>query len=578
MIRLIKRYLKGTARFWAVLAPLMMLLEVLMDLQQPTLMANIIDVGVAGRNLPHVLTVGGKMMLFAVLGLIGGAGCSVFASLAAVNMSARLRQGLFDKIQSLSFAEIDNFKTSTLITRLTNDVAQVQTMMLMMLRIMVRSPLICLGSILMSVLLIPQFATVFIIVLPLIVCGIVIVLKQSMPLFMKVQERIDKLNTVMRENLLGVRVVKTFGIEGRQFQRFSGINDDLAQQSIKAQGRTFTLMPMVTLVMNLSVVAVLWSGGNWVVAGQLQLGKIMAFINYLIQISHSLMMLVNLAVNISRAQASAARINEVLETEPSLVQPDPAETMAGTAIEFQNVSLRYSRSGAAVLKNISFRIEPGQTVGIIGATGSGKSTLISLIPRLYDATEGKVLIGGVDVRRISLASLRRKIGIVLQNSILFSGTIGDNLRFGNQQAETAELLQAVADAQADFVTGLPQQFDSPVEQRGRNFSGGQKQRLSIARTLLCQPEILILDDATSALDLATEARLRSSLAARMQGRTVLIIAQRISAIKNADKILVLDHGRLVAEGRHDELIKTSPVYRSIVRSQLGEEALRDAAC
>ncbi|HYH03544.1 MAG TPA: ABC transporter permease, partial [Bacillota bacterium] len=321
MIRLIKRYLKGLARLCAVAAPLMMLLEVLMDLQQPTLMANIIDFGVAKHNLPYVIAVGGKMILFAVLGFIGGAGCSVFASLAAVNMAARLRQGLFDKIQSLSFAEIDHFKTSSLITRLTNDVAQVQTMMLMMLRIMVRSPLICLGSILMSIILIPKFATVFIIVLPLIICGIILVLKKSMPLFMQVQERLDQVNTVMRENLLGVRVVKAFGVEKRQYERFLGINDNLAEQSIRAQGRTFTLMPMVTLVMNLSVVAVLWFGGNWVVAGELPLGKIMAFINYLIQITHSLMMLVNLTVNISRAQASAARINEVLTAEPSITEP-----------------------------------------------------------------------------------------------------------------------------------------------------------------------------------------------------------------------------------------------------------------
>jgi ATP-binding cassette subfamily B multidrug efflux pump len=576
MKQLIKTYLKGFARICAVAAPLLMLVEVLMDLQQPTLMANIIDVGVAKHNLPYVLLVGRKMIVFAVIGFIGGAGCSVFASIAAINMCAGLRQGLFNKIQSLSFAEIDHFKTSSLITRLTNDVAQVQAMMLMMLRVMIRSPIICLGGIVMSILLIPKFTTFFAIILPVIIFCIILVLKKSVPLFTQVQERLDSVNTVMRENLLGVRVVKTFGIEGRQFKHFSRINNDLTTKSIQAQEMTFLLMPLVTLFMNLSVVSVLWFGGNWAVSGSLAIGKIMAFINYLVQITHSLLMTVNLVVNISRAQASAARINEVLQIAPSVTEPVKTEKAADARIEFHNVSFSYNQSCDYVLKNISFSVKPGQTIGIIGATGSGKSTLISLIARLYDTTAGSIFIGGVDVRRLSQAELRQKVGIVMQNSTLFSGTVGNNLRFGNRLATDAELVNAASDAQAGFINELPQQFDSPVEQRGQNFSGGQQQRLSIARTLLGQPEILILDDSTSAVDLATEARLRAALTTRMHGRSMIIIAQRVSAIKHADNILVLDHGRISAMGSHAELIKSSPIYRSIVASQFGEEALANA--
>lgn len=578
MIRIFKKYLKSFSLLCAIIAPLMMLLEVFMDLQQPTLMSDIVDVGVKTGNIHYVLMTGGKMALFAVIGYIGGASCCALSAYAAMTMSGRLRQGLFDKIQTLSFAEIDKLKTSSLITRLTNDVTQVQNMLMMVLRIAVRAPFLCIGGIIMSFILSPRLAVIFAVILPIIFCCIFLVMKKSVPLFTKVQRWLDRVNTVMRENLLGVRVVKTFNMEDKQLKRFNDVNLELTEQSIRAQNMTFLLMPAVTFVMNMSVVAVLWFGGNMVVIGGFETGKIMAFINYLVQITNSMMMVVNLIVNISRAQASGERINEVLEEEASIVEASAPVKPENYDIEFNKVSFRYGTGGDYVLKDLSFKIRQGQKVGIIGATGSGKSSLVALIPRLYDATSGQILIGGQDIQQLSLAELRGNIGIVLQESVLFQGTIEDNLRFGREDASEDEMTSSLEDAQAaPFVLSLPDGVNSPVEQRGKNFSGGQKQRLSIARTLLKKPKVLILDDSTSAVDLATEAKLQSAVSKSMRGSTVITIAQRISGVMDCDMILVLEHGRVSAVGSHNELLQSSEIYRNIAVSQLGEEVLLNAA-
>ncbi len=579
MVRLIRKNLKGSALVCAIFAPLLIFIEVLMDLQQPTLMSDIVDIGVKGRNLGYVWSTGIKMVLCAFVGVLGGASCGVLASFASVTMAGEVRGKLFRKIQSLSCSGADSFRASSLITRLTNDVTQIQNMFLMLLRGMVRSPMLCIGGILMSFLLSPRLAVVFCVILPVLITCIVYVVRKSVPLYTEMQSWLDRVNTVMRENLLGVRVVKSFHLEGRQYERFQDVNGKFTEKSIRAQGLTFSLMPIVTLLMNLTVVAILWFGGNMVTAGGLETGKLMAFVNYLVQITNSLMFLVNLIINISRAQASAARINEVFfcrEDEKESRTPRIPESFG---IEFRNVSFRYRESGRYVLRDLSFRIREGQTVGIIGATGSGKSTLVSLIPRLYEADKGRVLIGGCDVRDIPLPVLRGLIRFVFQNSVLFEGTVEDNLRFGRETASKAEMEDALRTAQAwDFIQALPGGLQSRVEQRGKNFSGGQKQRLSIARTLLRKPKILILDDSTSALDLATEARLQSELSRkREKDSTVLLIAQRISSIMNADTILVLDNGRIAEQGTHSGLLRENGIYRSIAVSQLGEEALSHAA-
>lgn len=574
MIKLVLRHLKGWARVCAVAAPLMMLVEVFMDLQQPLLMARIIDVGVGNRDLAYVLHTGFRMVGMAVIGFVGGAACSLLAAQAAVDMSGRMRQGLFEKVQSLSFSEIDHFRTSSLVTRLTNDVMQMQTMVLMMLRIMVRSPFTLLGSIVMSFVLSPRLSLLFCIVLPIAICSIIIVLRKSVAVFSQVQTCLDRVNTIMRESLLGVRVVKAFTLEARQAERFAGANDAFTDRSIQAQKSTFLLLPVMTLVMNVSVVAVLWFGGNMVFSGSLEIGKVMALVNYLVQITHSLMMAVNLVINISRAQASTVRINEVLDVEPTITEPVEPGTPAGNDIEFDHVCFSYGRGDGMVLRDLSFTIRQGEIVGIIGATGAGKSSLAGLIPRLYDVTSGQIRIGGVDIRHLGLRELRRRIGLVMQEPILFSGTLESNLRFGDERASRVAIDAAARDAQAfDFIRALPAGGESPVEQRGRNFSGGQKQRLSIARTLLQDPRILILDDSTSAVDLITEANLRGALAARMRGRTMIVIAQRITAVMGAGQILVLDSGRVAASGTHAELLRTCEIYRSIAVSQLGARVL-----
>ncbi len=437
---------------------------------------------------------------------------------------------------------------------------------------MVRAPLLCIGGIIMAFSLSPKLSLVFLIAIPLVLISIIYITSRSIPAFTNMQNKIDRVNLVMRENLLGIRVIKAFVMEKNAKERFDISNDELMDASIKAQSITVILSPLVTLAMNLSVIAVLWFGGNMVNKGSLEIGKIMAFINYLIQIMSSLNMMLMIIISISRAKVSAARINEVLDTETSIVEAKNPKAIKKYDIEFRDVCFKYNKESENVLNNISFKIAEGEKVGIIGATGSGKSSLIALIPRLYDATSGKVLIGGTDVRDVSEKELRSLIGIVLQESILFSGTIEDNLKFGNNQATKDMMDNAAMDAEAyEFICSNEEGYERNVEQRGKNLSGGQKQRLSIARTLLRNPKILILDDSTNALDMATEAKLQKSLKRRLEGSTTIIIAQRISAVMDCDKIIVLDDGEVSAIGKHGDLLKDCEIYRSIAISQLGEE-------
>lgn len=573
MTKLLK-YIKGSAIIYTILAPLMMFIEVIMDLNQPKLMSDIIDIGVANGDITYVLNVGFKMIVVAFIGILGGMLCGVFSTLASMNMGKNMRQGLFNKIQSLSFSEIDQFKTSSLITRLTNDVTQVQNMVMMALRWMVRSPLICLGGIIMSLSISVKLSMIFLVVIPLIILSVTVITAKSTPFFTAMQKKIDNVNLVMRENLLGVRVVKAFAIEDKVKERFSYANDDLMSTSIKAQSVTILLWPLVTLIMNLSVVAILWFGGNYVNKGSLEIGKIMAFINYLVQIMSSLNMLVMIIINFSRAKVSASRINEVLDVESSITDKEDAKKINKFNIEFKDVYFKYNKDGDYVLKGISFKAEEGEKIGIIGATGSGKSTLISLIPRLYDTSSGTVMIGNEDVKNLKINELRSLIGVVLQDTTLFSGSIEDNLKFGKEDATEEMMISSVKDAQAfEFINANNEGFNREVGQRGKNLSGGQKQRISIARTLIKNPKILILDDSSSALDMATEAKLQKSIKNRMKNSTVFLIAQRISAVKDSDKIIVLDNGEIVAIGNHEELIKECDIYRSIAISQLGEEVV-----
>ena len=575
MIKLFK-YLKGPAVICAILAPLSMCLEVSMDLLQPTLLSKIIDIGVANSDLNYVIYIGIQMIIAAIVGLIGGALCSYFAAFSAMNLGKELRQGLFDKIQTLSFIELDKLKTSSLITRLTNDVTQIQMMTNMALRAMVRSPLIAIGGVIMAYTLSPKLSNIFLVAIPIIAVSLLFILKKSFPLFTKVQQSIDNVNVVMRESILGVKVIKAFAIEDTQKTRFNIANEELTDSSIKSQNMNLVLWPIATLIMNLTVVAVLWFGGNMVNTGSLEIGKIVAFINYLLQIMNSVVMVINIMINYSRAKASAERINEVFETQTSIKDIKNPKTVENFDIEFKNVSFRYNDHSEYVLENISFTAKQGETIGIIGSTGCGKSSFVNLIPRLYDVTSGEILIGNSNIKDISLSFLRENIGIVLQENILFSGTIESNIRFGNENASKEMIIDSSVNAQAyEFINSKEDKFNSEVEQRAKNLSGGQKQRLSIARTLIRNPKIFIMDDSSSALDMVTEAKLQKSIKETMKDSTIIVIAQRISGVMDADKIIVMDDGKITNIGTHKELLKESEIYKSIAISQLGEEVLKN---
>lgn len=568
----LKPYWKTT-----VLAPLLMLFQVITELLQPKLMADIIDKGVARGNLHYIVQTGTLMIAIALVGVLGGFGAVTFSSIAAQSFGTDLRSDLYKKIQSLSFTSLDRFKTASLITRLTNDVVQVQSVVLSMLRILVRAPLLSIGGIIMALTIDPGLAVILVVTVPILAASLAFVIRKGFPLFGRVQKGLDRVNTVMRENLTGVRVVKAFVRAKYEINRFEKVNQEYTDISIDASRIVGIIMPVMNMVLNLSIIAVIWFGGIRVNYGRMQVGQVMAFINYMTQILFSLMLVGFMLMNVSRAKVSADRIREVLNTETEIT--DREKTSEGPIqkglVEFKNVAFRYAGAGGEpVLRNISFTAYPGERVAILGATGAGKSTLVNLIPRFYDATEGQVLINGVDVRDYKLSILRSGIGMVLQESLLFSGTVGENIRWGAPLANDEEVVAAAKAAQAhEFIMKLPEGYDTVIGQRGVNLSGGQKQRVSIARALIKKPTILILDDSTSAVDVATEACLQDALKEIMQSATSIVIAQRISTVLEADKILVMEDGRIVDVGNHRELMAKSPLYQDIYHSQLGREVI-----
>lgn len=561
----------------ALAAPLLMLLEVVMDLYQPTLLASIVDVGIAQGDVNYILRTGLLMLAIALIGVIGGVGCTITSSYASQYFGTDLRDELFRTVQSFSFANLDQFKTSSLITRLTNDVTQVQQLVLMSLRMMVRAPLLAVGGIFMAVRINPRLSMILLVSIPVLALMVALLVKKGFRFFSLVQKRLDKVNNVMRENLSGIRLIKAFVRSDHERSRFAGANEDLRDVSTTA-GRLMALaMPMIMLVMNFSIVAIIWFGGLQVQAGTMLVGEIMAFVNYMMHILFSLMMVAFMFVAISRAKASGERIQEVLETEVDLTDLPGARDVVieKGRVEFQNVTFSYPGArGEPVLRDVSFTVEPGQTAALLGGTGAGKSTLVSLMLRLYDPTAGRILIDGHDVKSLTLDSLRRSVSIVLQEAVLFSGTIADNIRWGRPSADEDAVQDAAMMAQADaFIRSFPDQYQSVVGQRAVNLSGGQKQRVSIARGLIKNSPILVLDDSTSAVDLGTESRIQAALKERDSHSTTFVIAQRITSVMDADVIMVLEDGRIVDQGTHAELLAHSEIYRDIYRSQMGEEAI-----
>lgn len=567
-MKYIKPYWKA-----ALLGPLLMVLEVSMDLLQPKLMAQIVDQGVLAGNLDEIRRTGLMMLVTSLIGMIGGVGCGIFSTIAAMRFGADLREAVFNKVQRFSFRNLEKMHTASLITRLTNDVSQVQLFVQMLLRMMVRSPFLAVGSLILAFTISWKLAMILVVVVPVLFTVVAVITRKGFPLFAKVQKRLDRMNTVLQENLAGIRVVKAFVRSDYETKRFTEANDDYMAVALRANVMMATLSPVMFLLLNGTIVTVLWLGGNLFWDNTLPIGDLAAFINYVTQLLSSLLMVGMMLANISRATASSERIVEVLETEPEIKNPDRvlAERIRKGRIEFEGVGFAYD-GGERVLRDINFTVQPGETLAILGATGSGKSTLVSLIPRLYEAGEGRVLIDGTDVRDYPLEGLRGSIGMVLQEAVLFSGTIRENIAFGMPDATLEEVEAAAQAAQAhEFITGLPQGYETVLGQRGVNLSGGQKQRISIARALLMKPAVLIFDDSTSAVDLGTESRIQKALRERMKETTSLIIAQRISSVMEADRILVLEDGTVAASGNHRELMAHSPVYRDIYRSQLGEE-------
>ena len=548
--------------------------DALLEMYLPLLMADIAGKGLEAGNMDYILRSGFTMLGLSMLALLFAVGNTVFSSKAGVGIGGSLRAAVFRKVQTFSFKNIDDFSVASLSTRMTNDMNQIQNTLIMGLRMLVRVPIMLTLARVMAIRLNPGLSRIFYVVVPLLLIALVSIMPASMPLFTRMQTSVDNVNRTVQENLTNVRVVKSFVREEKEKKKFARVSGELLDTALKAMNLVIIISPIMTLLLNGAIVAVLYIGGNEVINGIGDAAQLTAFINYIMHVLMSIMMVGVLMVMLTRSSASFKRVAEVLNTESTIVdKPDALDldAMKGE-IEFKNVDFKYTEGGENVLEDISFTASPGQTVAVVGGTGSGKSTLVHLIPRLYDVTGGSVMIDGHDVRNLSLATLRRHIGVVLQKNTLFSGTIRENLLWGNEDATDEELREAARCAQiADFIEGEPQGYDERVEQGGTNFSGGQKQRLCIARAMIKKPSILIMDDSTSAVDTATERRIWDSFGASLKNTTTILIAQRISSIMYADKILVLDNGHIVGCGTHAELMGSCPIYQDIYYSQMEKE-------
>ena len=554
-----------------------MILEVSMDLVQPSLMSQIVDDGITQGNISLIVELGIQMLIFTVIGCCGGVLSGVFGNLAAQNFSNDLRKDAFSKVMKMSFQQTDKFTIGSLVTRLTNDITACQDFVGMALRMMVRTLMQFVGGIVMVLSINATFGYILLFTLPIQIVVIILVLRKGAPLFSVVQGKLDRVNSVVQENVSGARVVKAYTREDYEYARFCRANDDLVSTNLRVQKLMALLVPILSILMNASVIAVIYIGGEPVrnAAADAQVGSIMAAITYITQILMSMMMIGMMFQQVTRAAASAARIREVLEADPVIADGDfTGSAPENGTVEFRNVSFRYPgvQSGN-VLNDVNFRVNKGETVAILGATGCGKTSLVSLIPRFYDATDGDVFVDGVNVRDYKLDDLRHKIGFVLQKSELFSETIEQNIRWGDPEATDEEVKRAAEIAQADeFISGFTDGYKDMITEKGSSLSGGQKQRMSIARAIVKKPEILIFDDSMSALDLATDAKLQKTLREQLKGTTVIMIAQRVASVMRADKIAVIDNGTIVAFDNHENLLKNCDVYRDIYNSQMREGA------
>ncbi|HWI51099.1 MAG TPA: ABC transporter ATP-binding protein [Symbiobacteriaceae bacterium] len=569
------RYLKPYTLFVAIILVLAFG-QSMSDLYLPTLMSDIVDKGIVKGDIPYIWRIGGLMLLVALLGVIGSIIGSYLSAKVASGFGKDLRDRVFSRVESYSLHEFDKIGTSTLITRTTNDITQVQQVMVMVLRFMILAPMMCVGGIVMAISKDATLSWLIVVVVPVLVGVIMLLAGQGVPLFKVMQIKLDKLNLVVREGLTGIRVIRAFNRTAHERRRFHEANEDLTGTAIKVNIIMASMMPAMMLVLNFTSIAIIWFGGIRIDGGHMQVGDLMAFIQYVMQIMFSFIMVSMMFIFIPRAAASAVRINEVLETVPEIndpAQPQRAESRRGY-VEFRDVTFSYPGAEAPAISNISFAAGPGEVTAIIGGTGAGKSTLVSLIPRFYDIDSGSVAVDGVDVREMTQENLRSKIGFVPQKAVLFSGTIAENIRYGKPDATADEISRAAEIAQAtEFIDGMAEGFDHVIAQGGTNVSGGQKQRLTIARALVRRPEIYVFDDNFSALDFKTDARLRAALRRETRDATVLVVAQRVSTVMDADRIIVLDEGEIAGIGTHRELMSSCQVYREIVSSQLAEEEL-----